>query len=95
MDLQIIVLLTYRLESGAVVAVLIHNLIPHGSRANPKTLLPIECAVDHHSLQGFRMGCGADDFVQIAFEMTVFAGFDFHNDLQRRSAGDSPRRYFD
>ena len=66
------------LESGTVVILFLHGLVPHGGGSYPQPVFAVKRPVDNHGFHGLRMGSDADDLVEITFEMPVFSGFDIH-----------------
>ena len=73
------------LEAGAVVVIFVHYLVPHGGGADPQALFTLESPIDNHRFHGLRVAGRAEVFVEIAFEMTVFSGHDFHKYSSKRT----------
>ena len=71
---RLAVCLFHKDKSGAVIVLPVHPFGPHGGGANPKPLLTVKGAVDHHGLQSFRMLGNADELILISFEVTIFPG---------------------
>lgn len=57
-------------------AVSFNGFVPHGCRPNPQAAVPVKLPVHYHRLQTFRMGRNSNNFILLAFKMSVFSGLD-------------------
>jgi len=65
--------LFHKFESGNLLSVYFHFFKKHFFRPNPKLVGILNRAINHQIFQCFAVFGRADDFVDIAFEMFVFA----------------------
>jgi hypothetical protein len=62
------------LEPRTMIAVPVHGLGPHGCGTDPKPAFAVKGAIDYHRLQCFRVAGKSDQFVFVAFKVTIFSG---------------------